>query len=825
MTRVAESLETPLRLPDLWQQRAIRALQAGRDVVVDAPTGAGKTYIFEMLVESGLRTDAIYTVPTRALANDKRQEWRENRWNVGIVTGDLTENTDAPVIVATLETQKHRFLAGKGPGLLVVDEYQMLGDQSRGVNYELALALAPRSTQLLLLSGSVANPGEVAAWLRRLGRQVELIQHTERPVPLEEVRVEALPDRGIPTTVKGFWPRAIAKALAAGMAPLLAFAPRRKSAEALALQIARMLPEEDPLVLTPEQQRLAGDSLTRLLRARVAYHHSGLDYRQRAGLIEPLAKAGQLRVVVATMGLSSGINFSMRSVLVTDREYRSGDGTHLVRPDELLQMFGRAGRRGLDKKGYVLVAPGKPRVSESRPLSLRRSAQIDWPSLIAVMQAAVERNEDPTEAARALSARLFSPQRIPLGLDQFHRKGPRPAAPPTVPTRTQTIVEFQRPDGEWERQRSPRRIPLGEALWFEDNTWMPALARPGILRGVEAGTLCHLGEDAGHRLYGREVPLARLGRDDSEGELVLTRWTAHGLRELQTNGSQGKPIRRKRWTLHDLENRFVPHLPRLTHGGTFAGLEERNDMLYARLDYRLAETFAYIDTNGQALINPPTRSVDVEVNLHFAVAPQTPERLPAHTVADAWFDLGLMDHRARPTLRGRLFSFFNHGEGLALAAALEDAAYPLDELVFDIANLRAGHRFSEHETFSSRLGNLCRTTFRNATFPGYLRKGVPEDYGDGAAEILLHLADKPGARRQILSEDLSSGDIERARLEWRSLLNHIAHAPDLEWERWLDFRRLCRETLYGLAPPAHFGEFPPLTNVQRKRHRSFLRFD
>ena len=145
-------------VPDLWQQEAINALRAGQDVVVHAPTGAGKTLIFELWSNQGRhRGQAIYTVPTRALANDKLAEWRARGWNVGIATGDLAENLKAPTLVATLETQKNRLIQGDGPVLLVVDEYQMLGDPDRGLNYELAMAMAPAQIQLLLLSGSVAN--------------------------------------------------------------------------------------------------------------------------------------------------------------------------------------------------------------------------------------------------------------------------------------------------------------------------------------------------------------------------------------------------------------------------------------------------------------------------------------------------------------------------------------------------------------------------------------------------------------------------------------------------------------------------------------------
>ncbi len=270
-----------LTIPDLWQQDAVQALRRGQDVVVHAPTGAGKTYVFELFAPA-LKGQAIFTVPTRALANDKLAEWQARGWDVGLATGDLAFNLDAKIVVATLETQKGKFLQRTGPRLLVVDEYQMIADALRGVTYELSLALAPPETQLLLLSGSVANPQEVVAWLRRIGRDAVLVAHPERPAPLEEVDLEALPNKA-PHSVRGWWPRLITNALRADLGPILLFAPRRRAAEELARDLAAALPADAPLTLTLEQQQLAGPKLTKLLAARVAYHHSGLSYAQRAG--------------------------------------------------------------------------------------------------------------------------------------------------------------------------------------------------------------------------------------------------------------------------------------------------------------------------------------------------------------------------------------------------------------------------------------------------------------------------------------------------------------------------------------------------------------
>src|SRR5436309_6016792 len=217
-------------VPDLWQQQAVSALREGHDVVVQAPTGAGKTLIFELWSNQGKnRGQAIYTVPTRALANDKLAEWRTRGWDVGIATGDLADNLHAPILVATLETQKNRLIQGDGPALLVVDEYQMVRDPDRGLNYELGIALAPRETQLLLLSGSVANPQDVVKWLQRLGREALVIRHDHRPVPLEEVHANSL-SYHVPNDIRGYWPRLVAKALAEDIGPILIFATRRKAA-------------------------------------------------------------------------------------------------------------------------------------------------------------------------------------------------------------------------------------------------------------------------------------------------------------------------------------------------------------------------------------------------------------------------------------------------------------------------------------------------------------------------------------------------------------------------------------------------------------------
>jgi hypothetical protein len=797
---VLEGLRVNLIIPDLWQQEAVRALQAGKDVVVQAPTGAGKTYIFELLYPS-LKEQAIYTVPTRALANDKLAEWRARGWDIGIATGDVAVNVDARVVVATLETQRGRFLRGDGPRLLVIDEFQMIGDPMRGVHYELAVALAPRNTQMLLLSGSVANGKDVVAWLQRIGRDAILIEHRERPVPLEERDLDTLPDSQFVQT-RHFWPRVIGRVFRAEMAPVLLFAPRRAAAEQIATSIASALPMRDPLSLTPAQEAIAGKQLSKLLRSRVAYHHSGLSYAVRAGLVEALAKAGQLNVVVATMGLAAGINFSMRSVLVTDRRYYAGNFQRQVEADELLQMFGRAGRRGLDDIGYVLYSSELPRLGDARPRQLKRATQVDWPSLISVMNAAAVRGEEPFAAAAELTHSLFSVQRVPLGVEHSLETGARPCGLWATDERARYVrrgvTEMLNSRGEWEPKSASSSVKLGDAWVREEERWRRALLLPRTLEGVGIGNLCRLREQG---VYGREVTVATVL---PSSEIALGKWLK------KATGQRIVPR-----AVFDAE--ILPRAGELVRPGVIVEILARGTSIALRLDYGNVTTEACLDSHGAALIDPPQREnlpavcrdcdqLAFDQNVTIATSP-----------AFAWRQLGLVRADGTPTTRGAIFSFFHAGEGLAIAAALEEETYPIDELVFDLANIRAGPRFAgEDAPLGGRLGTLCQRIYKRLDFPGYLAMGVPVQYGAGAAEVVRELVSSPGSRYKLTSDILRHGDIERALIEWRSLLRHIVAAPDYKMERWRALKLAAADFAGRTTSPALI-DLPPLTASQQRK--------
>ncbi len=402
-----------LVIPDPWQIEAIRALRENNSVVVTAPTGAGKTLIFEKFWEHAQSTQrAIYTVPTRALANDKWREWGARGWRVGLLTGDCSLDLSAPLVVATLEAAWGASTHGLSADFWVVDEFQMLADVRRGFHYEAAIVSRPQATRFLFLSGSVANPEILAEWLGRLGKPCKVIKHSERPVPIEEVDAGEL-ESSVPAHLGDKFQRIFAGAVARNLAPVLLFTPHRRDAERLAKKLAA-IPLNKPLHLSQEQEAICSQDLRKLLEQRVAYHHSGMTYAQRAGIVEPLAKAGQLRFVVATLGLSAGVNFSLRSVFVARGSFLTSEGEREIAPHDFLQMVGRAGRRGLDEVGYYIAARQSLPLSYAKPLRLRRASGAPW----SIMLGGLQENDDVRPQAYGFPARAFDAAELRSGLEQ-----------------------------------------------------------------------------------------------------------------------------------------------------------------------------------------------------------------------------------------------------------------------------------------------------------------------------------------------------------------------------------------------------------------------
>ena len=826
-------------MPDLWQQQAVTALREGKDVVVQAPTGAGKTLIFELWSHSGKpRGQAIYTVPTRALANDKLAEWRSRGWNVGIATGDLAENLDAPILVATLETQKTRLIRGEGPALLVVDEYQMIRDPDRGLNYELALALAPQHTQLLLLSGSVANPHHVVQWLKRLGREAILVRHEHRPVPLEEVHANNL-NFNVPSDIRGYWSRLSAKALADDLGPILIFAPRRQAAEAMAADLARNLPNPNPLTLNVEQKQMVGEHLAKLLKSRIAYHHSGLSYAARAGVIEPLAKAGQLRVVVATMGLAAGINFSLRSVALAGESYRRDAVEQPLRSDEILQMFGRAGRRGLDETGYVLISSNELRLLDARPGHLSRSGAVDWSALLGIMSVAAESGLDPFQEAVRVQERLFTSEPVFLGVEESLKNPIVPCGLMTDAERARHVRkrtrEMLNSRGEWQPLPAFVDVPLQDIKIYDlrctiydpkplpedalvnrktEIPFRPLLSHAPALEKVGNGALVVLHETDGIKIHGRAMTVAdKL----NGGRVLLAKW----VRRL-TNWSF-RQVPEKVW-----EDGVAPLLAQklAQHQHTpVVKFWHRDHQIVANVSLDELMMRVPVDKHGVALWKPVEREV-LPADCAQCTLIEICRKLDAASgTALLWRRLNLVDASGVPTLRGRIVSFFQQGDGLAMAAALEDETYPLDELIYDIADLDAGFRFCGDENrWGGRLAIACHEKYKLQTIPGYLENGLPPKYGYGAEAVVQAVHKNPLNKQAFITDELGAGDIDRIIIEWRSRLRQISHAPTLEWPRWKAFQAMAKAFLNETESPT-LTDLPRLEFNQTRRvdHRLHLR--
>lgn len=387
--------------------------------------------------------------------------------------------------------------------------------------------------------------------------------------------------------------------------------------------------------------------------------------------------------------------------------------------------------------------------------------------------------------------------------------------------------------GTWEIQPAPKTVPLGD-LWIRqpepaENRWVRAIKQPCTFDQLGFGNLCKLKDG-----YGREVPVAML-RDD--GRLMPVKWVRQKLRAEAARDELRNPVRRRRprrgsrsdeqaeqgtpgqapFSREILES----HLPGWVAPGRVHELVQRGNGLVVRIDFSHLPATAFIDSRGRALADPLTKEDLPRCCRDCSQLEECRAASPAGSTAFAWRQLGLIEPDGTPTQRGAIFGFFNAGEGLAVAAALEDESYPIDELLFDLANLRAGPRFAgdDEPVLGGRLGSLCQRVYARADQPGYLEMGVPVGYGAGASEVVRDLVEHPGTRHRLVNEQLRQGDIERAVAEWIGLLRHIALAPPFDLPRWAALQTAARGRVESVVSPNQL-DFPPLLAAQARRYAS-----
>jgi ATP-dependent RNA helicase HelY len=393
--RLLEGIGTPRPAPfkpDPFQLDALALLEY-EDVLVTAPTGSGKTWIareeIRRLLENGRR--AWYTSPLKALTNSKYQEFIDEFGadNVGILTGDRKENSDAPLIVGTTEIYRNQLFESLRGGsevsadLVVLDEAHYLADEDRGHVWEEAIILTPPRIRLLLLSATIGNAHEFALWLEEVrGVRCGVITGPpKRPVPLRSAvllpdrrlvprmtvdergphdkkqRMPEMPPATLLTTLDGY-----------NLLPAIVFLPTRRRCDQAASEAA--LTRRDPNDSRREARRdfmrsfVAQHAEVRghrhwdtIIRGGVASHHAGHIPAWKL-VIEKLMSAGLLDAIFATATVAAGVDFPARTVVLTGADARSASGWRQLTASEMQQMTGRAGRRGRDNVGFVIAAPG-----------------------------------------------------------------------------------------------------------------------------------------------------------------------------------------------------------------------------------------------------------------------------------------------------------------------------------------------------------------------------------------------------------------------------------------------------------------------------------
>jgi superfamily II RNA helicase len=394
--------------PDAFQVEALEKLKAS-DCLVTAPTGSGKTWIAEQAIrrflESGGR--AWYASPLKALSNAKYADFGRifGPRNVGILTGDRKENPDAAVIVGTTEILRNQLYDAMHTGrslateLVILDEAHFLGDPERGVVWEEVMIYLPARIPLLLLSATIGNARQIAAWLASIrSRKCEVVEETRRPVPLFPLLFHpsgTLLALMAPASAKGRnridkkvlnylnSPRPRYPAPPGRLPPfgdILAVLRRFRLLPAIFFLKSRADCDralercEKNRILDPERRERLSRRVSKLLAPHphirghhqrealenlaVGAHHSGQLPAWKL-VLETLMTEGLLDAVFATTTVAAGVNFPARTVAFLNSDRFNGREFLPLDPTEFHQMTGRAGRRGMDRIGFALVVPGR----------------------------------------------------------------------------------------------------------------------------------------------------------------------------------------------------------------------------------------------------------------------------------------------------------------------------------------------------------------------------------------------------------------------------------------------------------------------------------
>lgn len=349
------------------QEEALVEILAGNHVIAATPTGSGKSMIalaahFTSMAHGGR---SYYTAPLKALVSEKFFDLVSlfGADNVGMVTGDVSLNADAPIVCCTAEILANQSLR-EGPSLdadmVVMDEFHFYGDRQRGWAWQVPL-LELTAPQVVAMSATLGDTSHFErSWKERTGRDVALVDDAERPVPLEfDYVVDRLPDTVERLLGEGRWPVYIVH-----------FSQRDAVATAQSFDRSSLISADQKKEIAAQLAGVSftkgfGQTLKSLLAQGIGVHHAGMLPRYRR-LVERLTQAGLLPIVCGTDTLGVGINVPIRTVLMTSLVKYDGRRMRHVSAREFHQIAGRAGRAGFDTVGFVRVLAPEHEVESAR---------------------------------------------------------------------------------------------------------------------------------------------------------------------------------------------------------------------------------------------------------------------------------------------------------------------------------------------------------------------------------------------------------------------------------------------------------------------------
>jgi superfamily II RNA helicase len=364
---------------DRFQQEAIDHINNCHSVIVSAPTGAGKTAIAEHVIQTCLdqNVGVIYTAPIKALSNQKYRDFQVNYSDkIGILTGDVSINADAPVLIMTTEIFRNKVLdepdSLRKYSWIIYDEIHYIDNYERGTVWEESLVFLPKHMNLLGLSATIPNIKQLSDWISTIhNKPVQVVIEEKRPVPLhffyqssnqvvDKVNQIRRSSQARANKLHGL----IDYIRNREGLPCIYFVFGRKRTEDLAFELSSynfLNKSEQAEIESMFHSLCARFDLTNetsaslvypLIKRGIAYHHAGMLPTLKE-VIERLFTSRLIKVIFTTETFALGINMPSRSVVFDDLRKYYGRYIRPLKTRDFYQMAGRAGRRGIDDEGFV----------------------------------------------------------------------------------------------------------------------------------------------------------------------------------------------------------------------------------------------------------------------------------------------------------------------------------------------------------------------------------------------------------------------------------------------------------------------------------------